>query len=663
MNVAARAAGPFLLSVSVLASHAVEAEPELFADTDAGGKLLVMLQSKDLAGLEIDLTAAGAEITHRLPIIDAIGARMSEAQLETVLQRNDSISRVIDDLAWEPSPELGSSDECPLKSAIELDWEGSNTSWTLFNKSDHPIHLAQGELQWPTRLGKLTGVAMATSSATTLSHAPGEAVDWLAGKTLTIDARATTAVTFSFEHAPTSAAEIQSDMQLSAALDDDCATELVPSYRFPLADSYYPSVSGAAVLHSHGFTGHGITVAILDSGLWEAPPSLRKNTRGEDRIRARFDATTGTEVNEARDESGHGTHMLSVLGRSDATTRSDAPSPSYRGTAPDADIVVVKAFGESGEAGFLDIVRGIQWVVEHAEALNIRVLNLSFAARPRWPYWDDPVNQALMRAWQHGLFIVAAAGNEGPDPMTVGSPGNLPYLLTVGAVTDSWTDTSRDDDYIPDFSSRGPTPLGHIKPDVVALGGHMTGIVPPGSTLSKDLPEYLLASGEFVMTGTSQAAALVSGLAALMLQIDPQTTNDELKCLLVSSAEPAIASDGRLEYSPFVQGSGLVSVRRALTIGERSCDQNNLDLAADLDGSQRFEGPAVFSSSAAPTLPDQQLLINDANSEKGLSASRRWGAEEHLKRLAAPPQNSPIDWVSIYAREQKRLKSLAISTP
>lgn len=140
-------------------------------------------------------------------------------------------------------------------------------------------------------------------------------------------------------------------------------------------------------------------------------------------------------------------------------------------------------------------------------------------------------------------------------------------------------------------------------------------------------------------------------------------TNNELKCLLVSSAEPAIASDGRLEYSPFVQGSGLVSIQRALTIGNRTCDQNNLDLAADIDGSQHFEGPAVFIENSTPRLPDQNMLILEGESAKGLSESRRWGAEAHLQRLTSPPQNAPIDWASIYAQEQERLRKLASPSP
>jgi hypothetical protein len=323
----------------------------------------------------------------------------------------------------------------------------------------------------------------------------------------------------------------------------------------------------------------------------------------------------------------------------------------------------VKAFGKSGEAGFLDIVRGVQWIVDHRERFNIRVLNLSFAARPRWPYWEDPVNQALMRAWKAGIFITAAAGNEGPEPMTVGSPGNLPYLLTVGAATDSWTESDTRDDYIPDFSSRGPTPTGHIKPDLVAMGGHMAGIIRPGSSIARDLPEYDVSSGDFVMTGTSQATALVSGLAALLLQIEPDLENNELKCMLVSSAKPAIEEDGRYAYSPFTQGAGLIDLQRALTIGDRDCEQAGLNLEAEISNRDHFAGPAIFNEGADPTLPGQSQIISDRRSEKGYSPSRRWGIAEHLQRLQEKPSGAVIDWPAIYAEEQRRISNLATQSP
>jgi len=624
--------------------------------------LLVMLQGSDLAEIRAAVTQAGGTITHDLPIIDAIGARMTRTQLTAATERAGSITRVIDDLAWEPEPEPPAADGCALAGAIQLDWDEGDAAWQLFNKGDRPLTVTQLAVAWPASLSSLDSLQAGETALRAEHNDSGLSARWSDAEGFTIPGDASVTLYLAFSSAPSVPAAVQSEIELSATVDDECAAKLAPSYAHPDQDSYYPSVSGASLLHANDVTGRGVTVAVLDSGLWEVPDELRLDTSGRERILDRYDAIAGRRVAEAFDESGHGTHITSVLARSAPTTRTGAAQPSYRGIAPDSQIVVVKAFGSDGEAGFLDIVRGVQWVLERREDLAIRVLNLSFSARPRWPYWLDPVNQALMKAWDAGIFVVAAAGNEGPEPMTVGSPGNLPYVMTVGAITDYWTEDNRTDDYIPDFSSRGPTPLGHIKPDLVAPGGHIAGITRPGSTLAEDFPEYFMLSGEFVMTGSSQAASVVSGLAALMLELDPTLGNDELKCLLVTGSEPAIEIDGRLSYSPFVQGSGLVSVSRALTVGESRCEQQDLNLGADLSNEDHFLGPAIFSDDAPPTLPGASELIAEPAAAEGPNPARRWGAAEHLERLTTPNDNSPIDWQAVFLRDQERIRSL-IETP
>lgn len=623
--------------------------------------LLVMLQGGNLVGIEASVLREGATITHRLPIINAVGARMSAQQLETVLETTEGIDRVIDDLAWEPEPDVPDSIDCSLASGIELSWSSDTASWFLYNKSDTEIEIVDLSIEWPNHLGNLQRADFRNNE---LALLPGEGSISASGKLtaeapLLLPANSVHAITLAFSRTPANPFITQNDMRLRASTKENCHTNLARSYSHPRLDTYFPTVSGASALHAHDITGQGIGVAILDSGLWEDNPELSLNTRGKPRITARFDAITNTMTAEVHDESGHGTHLASVLARSGAVQRDNSMQVSYRGIAPDADIIVVKAFGGSGEAGFLDIVRGIQWVVQHHERLNIRILNLSFAARPRWPYWQDPVNQALMQAWKAGIFVTAAAGNEGPEPATVGSPGNLPYILTVGAITDRWTETDRNDDYVPDFSSHGPTPMGHIKPDVVALGGHMTGIVPPGSALHQEFPEYWLSSDEFVMTGTSQATALVSGLAALILQLEPELTNDELKCKLITSAEPAIELDGRLAYSPFVQGEGRVSLKRALTLGDKECRQSDLNLDKDIAGLDHYQGPAIFSDSASPGLPGLEQIVADAPLSEGSSSTLRWGAADHLSRLTEKPTKAAIDWETVFIEEQKRVKAIA----
>lgn len=639
----------------ILAVTGIIAASNVFA-ANPPPPLLVMLQGQNLSDIRQAAIAAGATITHELPIINAIGARMSEAQLAP-LRDHPSIERIIDDLAYAPEPEP--LPDCGLSAAIELIWEDDTARWKIYNKLKQPIPLGRLELGWQAGLSELTAVSIGNHEIALPPGGAGQANSYSLANLLAPPGAMN--VELSFAPAPLDRQAAQNALDLKVhASEGECSAELVPSYPDPEADSYFPLASGSTRLHDAGITGRGVTIAVMDSGLWEEPAAIRLNTRGEPRIRARYDAIQGREVSVAEDESGHGTHITSVIARSDNAIRGPGQQPAFRGVAPDADIVAVKVFDASGEGGFLDIIRGVQWVLDNRERYGIRVMNLSFASRPRWPYWEDPVNQAMMRAWQAGLVIVASAGNEGPDPMTVGSPGNLPYLITVGAVTDSWTVDDRRDDYLPDFSSRGPTPTGHIKPDLLAYGGHISGYTRPGTTLPLRLPEYLTSSGEFVMTGTSQAAAVISGISALLLQADPDASNDDIKCMLTTAAEPAISADGKLSYSPFAQGAGLVTAHRALTLGQTDCPSLAADIDKDLTGKEHFIGPAIFdpTGEAEPELPDQKRLISPIAPEKGPSENRRWGATEHLERLPSPPVDSPIDWIGVYTEEQARLRAL-----
>ena len=113
-----------------------------------------------------------------------------------------------------------------------------------------------------------------------------------------------------------------------------------------------------------------------------------------------------------------------------------------------------------GIGSYSDVIAGIQWVIEHKAEYHIRVLNLSLSALKKSHYWDDPLNQAVIRAWQSGLVVVVAAGNNGPDPMSIGVPANNPYVITVGALTDAYTPEDWSDDYVPSFSA---TQVQHSK--------------------------------------------------------------------------------------------------------------------------------------------------------------------------------------------------------
>ncbi|NQX88600.1 MAG: S8 family peptidase [Halioglobus sp.] len=621
--------------------------------------LQVMLQGSSAAELAALVKRVGGDVTHELHIIDAVGATMTSAQLDRVLQ-SPFISRYIDDLAPSESPEEEEDDApCRVRGHIELDFTPDGFRWELYNKREELAILESLKLSWPPALGQVESISIGGKELDSklLRHAADGTVS-----VAFADARGPAIKDRSELHVrmaqPVVPVPRQSDFDLDVSFVAGCSDELVPGYVNNDGDYYYNSVSGVEALHRQGVTGRGVTVAVIDSGLWEHD-ALTRDTQGRNRVIGRYDALTDAVGGQVLDESGHGTHISSIIVNSESAMRDGKPTGTYKGVAPDASLVAVKVLDREGLAHLLDIVRAIQWVVDHRETLNIRVMNLSFAQTPRWPFWQDPVNQAAEQAWSNGIAVVAAAGNEGPEPGTVGSPGNLPTIITVGAVTDSWTPETRDDDYIPDFSSRGPTPSGHVKPDIVALGGHMTGLIRPESQLAQEQPEDILRTGEFVSTGSSQASALVSGILALLVQLEPELSPDQLKCKLITSAEPAINRDGTLAYSPFQQGHGYVMATRAVTLGRPECELP----AARGGDSEPLLGPAEVADDGSATLPGLDGAMSATPSEKGMSNRRKWGVKDHIERLpraAVLPEAavSPIDWQTIYVEEKTAIGRL-----
>ncbi len=218
------------------------------------------------------------------------------------------------------------------------------------------------------------------------------------------------------------------------------------------------------------------------------------------------------------------------------------------------------------------MIAGLNWIVANQKKYNIRVLNLSFGAPPQSYYWDDPLDQAVMAAWRAGIVVVAAAGNEGPGAMTIDVPGNVPYVITVGALTDNYTPYDGSDDRLASFSSTGPTYEGFVKPEMVAPGGHMVASMSSSSYLANIDPNSM-SPGEslFTMSGTSQAAAVTTGVVALMLQSDPTLTPDTVKCRLLASARPAVTAAKTLAYSVFQQGAGLINAVAAVNSAASGC--------------------------------------------------------------------------------------------
>jgi serine protease AprX len=350
-----------------------------------------------------------------------------------------------------------------------------------------------------------------------------------------------------------------------------------------LYQTNYPMLVGADTLQQAGITGRGVTIAMLDSGLWQA---LNQNYGG--RVLATIDVTNGGSGPVTGDPYGHGTHITSIAAGGAVNL-----SGNYLSIAPQANLVIVRAFNGTGGGRYIDVISGLNWIVANRAKYNIRVINLSFGAPPESYYWNDPLNQAVMAAWQAGIVVVVAAGNEGPAAMTIDVPGNVPYVITTGALTDNYTPYNLSDDRLASFSSAGPTYEGFIKPEIISPGGHMVASMSSQSYLANIDPGSMAPTAEmFTMSGTSMAAAVTTGVVALMLQSDPALAPNDVKCRLLASARPAVTSSGTLAYSVFQQGAGLINAVSAVNSSATGCANRGLNIAADLAGTQHFGGPA-----------------------------------------------------------------------
>ncbi|MFC3121696.1 S8 family peptidase [Agaribacter flavus] len=355
-------------------------------------------------------------------------------------------------------------------------------------------------------------------------------------------------------------------------------------------DTHYPELVRANLVHEQGVTGKGVTVAIIDTGI-NNNSLLQKGTNNKRRFTTSISVLEDKSVN---DDYGHGTHLASII--ADASKRSSAERPhinGYNGIAPDVNLVSIKAFDEQGRASYSDILRAVDYVIENKDAHNIRVLNLSFSAPPSSYYWDDPLNKALMKAWREGITVVAAAGNSGPDAMTIGVPGNTPYVITVGAITDNKTPYNFNDDYVTSFSSAGPTYEGFVKPELVAPGGHILGVMDKQSLLRKTYSIFDTNKKHdyFALSGSSQSTAITTGIVALMLEANPYLRPDDIKCRLISTAKAATTESGHLAFSIYQQGAGLVDAYQAVRSTEFGCANNGMDITKDLNGDEHYIGP------------------------------------------------------------------------
>src|SRR5919106_3782596 len=397
-----------------------------------------------------------------------------------------------------------------------------------------------------------------------------------------------------------------------------------------------------------GYTGAGVDIALIDSGVVpvDGMTAPGKVVNGAD-------LSFESQAPSLRylDTYGHGTHMAGIIaGRDNAVTAAtkDQHRDRFMGMAPGARLISVKVADAMGATDVSQVISAIDWVVQHRRdnGMNIRVLNLSFGTDGVQSYLLDPLTYAAELAWRKGIVVVVAAGNESFGSGRLNNPAYDPYVIAVGAADAAGT-YGRGDDSVPPFSSCGNALRG---PDLVAPGKSVIILRDPGSHIDQTFPAGRLGERLFRGTGTSQAAAMVSGAAALVIQQRPSITPDQLKALLVTTAAPVPSS------SLACQGGGMLDLNRSLHVPTppavqtwpRAAGTGSLELARGsahlTDGTTVLEGEVDIFGSPWDGKSWSEASWNETSWSGGMWNGKSWSGDSWSGTSWAGKSWSTVDW-------------------
>ncbi len=341
------------------------------------------------------------------------------------------------------------------------------------------------------------------------------------------------------------------------------------------------TVGARAVHYLMGYTGAGVGVAVIDSGVTSWHDDLTYANRSGQRVTHFKDFINGRTT--AYDDWGHGTHVAGIIAGNgyDSWGTRDIDRTG-------ATIVALKALKSDGTGSISTIIAAIDYAVSVRNLYNIRVINLSLGAGVYESYNTDPLTVACKRAVEAGIVVVAAAGNMGkaangaPQYGAISAPGNAPWVLTVGASSTEGT-VDRHDDKIALYSSRGPTMVDYARQAGSRRAGQRHGVAERPAQPPVRREGWSLATGFLTakspnalgvpvlnasfrpylsLSGTSMSTPVVSGTIALMLQANPALTPNMVKAILQYTAQVYPG------YNYLTQGAGFLNTRGAVVLSE-----------------------------------------------------------------------------------------------
>jgi serine protease AprX len=375
-----------------------------------------------------------------------------------------------------------------------------------------------------------------------------------------------------------------SGAQILALAGDKHITAVTPDSRVRLSgttaadNQKWPFVTGV-----NKYTGSpAATIAIVDSGIDATRPEFAG------RIAANVNLST-LSGNSPGDGRGHGTFVAGIAAGNLSSGRG--------GAAPTAKIVSIDVMDDQGMARTSDVIAAADWILANKAQYGIKVANFSLHSSVANSFMYDPLDKAVERLWFNGVTVVAAAGNYGFPDHASGvpfAPGNDPFVITVGA-SDTGKSVATNDDTAAPWSAYGYTLDGFAKPDIAAPGRYMVGPVPVTSTLYSERPDHIVDPGYMELSGTSFAAPVVSGVAALILGKHPGFTPDQVKGALLLGAKPMPKA------SDLSEGVGEVNAARSVEFSSPPAANKALNsfIVSSASGAPVFDAASWASTAKA----------------------------------------------------------------
>ncbi|MCC2605237.1 S8 family peptidase [Planctobacterium marinum] len=434
-----------------------------------------------------------------------------------------------------------------------------------------------------------------------------------------------------------------SKLQLQDLLNNPQVSSIYSNAALQYSNYTSGEITGGHYVHDYyGVDGSGVTIAVLDSGVDATHPDLEFQSKTVENVKiiGDLDLLGGRNaflegMPNSDTTSGHGTHVAGTVAGTGVVSVNDERRANYHdGIAPGASIV---GLGAGEGISILYALLGFDYAIANQERLDIDIITNSWGGGDGAEFDpNNPINQASFEAYKNGMVVSFAASNSGPDDDTLNQYALAPWVINVAAGTS--------DKQLADFSSRGVAGHQYKLPDITAPGQNITSTRAPNTVIGAQGPVIDLSHPEYLayyhtISGTSMATPFIAGVAALMLEVNPDLSPDQIEQIMKDTAEP-------MNYAPHEVGAGYIDVKAAIDLAKVTTGQRVAFLQGDTD----------WSSQGTWTQAD--------NADANFAYVGKWRTKSHASAFQDTVNLARNDHSSIFAKvrgDRVRLHFLATS--